>query len=209
MPRDVTHRLPSLVGLCLLCPASLSDFAIFFSQFTSIMASEASKDLPIRSSAEAGKQSGGDSLPDFIIERNNLFEELWQQYLEEVKNKPHPEINVTLDVGNGSPSIVPAKAWETTPGQLLKDVPKEVSASAVVAKVDGKEYWDLGRPLERECTVSYVPFESEEGREVFWHSSAHCLGEACECEYGCLLSHGPPTPQGFFYDMAIPGGYVL
>jgi threonyl-tRNA synthetase len=22
------------------------------------------------------------------------------------------------------------------------------------------------------------------------------------------LSHGPPTPQGFFYDMAMPDGYV-
>lgn len=195
--------------MLLLCPASLFDFANDLSLHPSIMASEASKDLPIRSSAETSKQPSSDSLPDFIIERNNLFESLWQQHLEEVKNKPHPEINVTLDIGNGSPSPVSAKAWETTPAQLLKDVPKELSASVVVAKVDGKEYWDLSRPLERDCTVSYVLFETTEGREVFWHSSAHCLGEACECEYGCLLSHGPPTPQGFFYDMAIPGGYAL
>lgn len=191
------------------------------------MASDGSKELPIRpagaeaqaagaanESAQAPPQpakskksdaSAGDALPDFIVERNKLFEELWQEHLEELKNKPHPEINVTLDIGNGNPTTITAKAWESTPASFLKDLPKDFSANVVVAKVDG-ELWDLNRPLEKDSTVSYVPFDSKEGREVFWHSSAHCLGEACECEYGCLLSHGPPTPQGFFYDMAIPGG---
>ncbi|KAJ5168066.1 threonine--tRNA ligase cytoplasmic [Penicillium canariense] len=149
-----------------------------------------------------------DVLPDWMIERNKLFEELWQQYLEETKNRPHPEINVTLDIGDGNPSSVPAKAYETTPGSFLRDVPKEVSADVVVSKVNG-ELWDLNRPLEGDCKVSLVKFQHQEGRDVFWHSSAHALGEACECEFGCLLSHGPPTPQGFFYDMAIPEGRVV
>lgn len=143
-----------------------------------------------------------------MIERNELFEKLWQEHLEEVKNQPHPEINVTLHLGDGNVSTIPAKAWETTPAQLLKHVPKEISAEIVIAKVEG-QLWDLGRPLEGECTVTYVPFSDPEGREVFWHSSAHCLGEACECEYKCLLSHGPPTPQGFFYDMAMPDSRVV
>ncbi|KAL2853841.1 hypothetical protein BJY01DRAFT_58471 [Aspergillus pseudoustus] len=172
------------------------------------MASDGPKDLPVRPAAEA-KPSSADSLPDFIIERNELFEDLWQEHLEELKTKPHPEINVTLKLGDGNTSTIPAKAWETTPAQLLKHVPKELSADIVIAKVEGEGLWDLGRPLEGDCTVSYVPFSDPEGREVFWHSSAHCLGEACECEYGCLLSHGPPTPQGFFYDMAMPDNRVV
>lgn len=187
------------------------------------MAIEGSKDLPVRpaadnaaaesaappnANAKTKAASSADTLPDFIIERNKLFEELWQQNLEDVKNLPHPEINVTLDIGNGNPYAVPAKAFETTPGSFLRDVDKDVSANVVIAKVDG-ELWDLNRPLERDCKVALVPFTSNEGREVFWHSSAHCLGEACECQYGCLLSHGPPTLQGFFYDMAMPDGYVM
>lgn len=186
------------------------------------MASEAPKDLPVRPAAQsedkvpnaaappkdAKKQTPApDVLPDWLIERNKLFEELWQQHLEETKTRPHPEINVTLDIGDGNPSSVPAKAYETTPGSFLRDVPKDVSADVVVAKVNG-ELWDLNRPLEGDCTVSLVSFQNPEGRDVFWHSSAHALGEACECQFGCLLSHGPPTPQGFFYDMAIPEGYV-
>ena len=36
--------------------------------------------------------------------------------------------------------------------------------------------------------------------QVFWHSSAHVLGEALECQYGCKLCIGPPTQEGFYYD---------
>ncbi|KAJ5871459.1 uncharacterized protein N7529_003812 [Penicillium soppii] len=169
------------------------------------MSSEAPKDLPVRPAAEAqadnaseaaaappkdakakSKQAPSpDVLPEVMIERNKLFEELWQQYLEETKTP-----------------------YETTPGSFLRDVPKDLSANIVIAKVDG-ELWDLNRPLEKDCQVLLVPFSNPEAREVFWHSSAHTLGEACECEYGCLLSHGPPTPQGFFYDMAMPDGRVV
>ncbi|OQD90580.1 hypothetical protein PENANT_c001G08662 [Penicillium antarcticum] len=185
------------------------------------MASEAPKDIPVRPAAEAKSSEAAappkdakkqapspDVLPEVMIERNKLFEELWQQYLEETKNRPHPEIAVSLDIGDGNPSSVPAKAFETTPGSFLRDVPKDIAAEIVICKVDG-ELWDLNRPLEKDCKVLLVPFSNPEAREVFWHSSAHCLGEACECEYGCLLSHGPPTPQGFFYDMAMPDGRVV
>ncbi|KAI9738211.1 MAG: threonyl-tRNA synthetase [Cirrosporium novae-zelandiae] len=148
-------------------------------------------------------------LPDFIIRRNQFFDELKVRYDEEIRSKPHPEITIIIDIGQGQEMIMQAKAFESTPGSFLRHVPREVSAGVVIAKVDGKELWDLDRPLERECRVSYLPFGSSEGREVFWHSSAHVLGEACECEYGCRLSHGPPTQQGFFYDMALEEGRAV
>lgn len=172
-----------------------------------VAAAESAQGAPTAENEKPKKQTS-DVLPDFIIERNRLFEELWQEHLKELKEKPRFDINVTIDIGDGKPSTIIAKAWESTPASFLKDVPKEVSANVVIAKIDDKELWDLNRPLERDCKVTFLPFDSPEGREVFWHSSAHCLGEACELEYGCLLSHGPPTSQGFFYDMAIPGGYV-
>lgn len=48
------------------------------------------------------------------------------------------------------------------------------------------------------------------GKKVFWHSSAHILGEAAERRFGCYLCNGPPTedPPGFYYDMANMGEYV-
>lgn len=50
-----------------------------------------------------------------------------------------------------------------------------------------------------------------QGKKVFWHSSAHVLGEACERRFGCYLCNGPPTedPPGFYYDMANMEEYGL
>ena len=39
------------------------------------------------------------------------------------------------------------------------------------------------------------------GQYVFWHSSAHIMGEAMECLYGGHLCYGPPIEEGFYYDM--------
>jgi threonyl-tRNA synthetase len=46
---------------------------------------------------------------------------------------------------------------------------------------------------------------------VFWHSSAHILGEACEQEFNCHLCIGPPLKEGgFYYEMGdMPRGPVI
>lgn len=44
---------------------------------------------------------------------------------------------------------------------------------------------------------------------MFWHSSAHVLGEASEKRFGCHLTYGPPTDEGFFYDMALSEGNAV
>ena len=168
--------------------------------------------IPKENAKSAPNQAMATSLPEFIVRRNELFDKLKRQRHAEILEKEKPEINVVLDLGldkQGYPRAampVAAKAWESTPGSFLRHVDKDVSSDVVLAKVDGKELWDLDRPLEYGCRVSYVSFSSAEGRNVFWHSSAHVLGEACECRFNCLLSHGPPVEQGFFYDMAIAEG---
>ncbi|KAI0293901.1 Threonyl/alanyl tRNA synthetase, partial [Russula brevipes] len=94
--------------------------------------------------------------------------------------------------------------------------------------VDG-ELWDLERPLEKSIKLELLDFEHPEGepeprrscfvpieptlplsgKKVFWHSSAHVLGEATERHYGCHLCLGPPTDDGFFYEMAINDSRVI
>lgn len=164
------------------------------------------------SSTQPPGGSKSDALPDFILQRNKLFDELKKVHDAEILEREHSVITVVLDLGldkDGIPRAampVAAKKWESTPGSFLKHLDKDITSDVVVAKVDGKQLWDLDRPLEYDCRVSYIPFVSAEGRNVFWHSSAHALGEAAECQFHCLLSHGPPVEQGFFYDMAIPEG---
>lgn len=60
--------------------------------------------------------------------------------------------------------------------------------------------FDATRPLEGSCEIKLLQFSDDAGRETFWHSSAHVLGETLEMEFGVHLTHGPPTEDGFFYD---------
>jgi threonyl-tRNA synthetase len=53
------------------------------------------------------------------------------------------------------------------------------------------------------CPVTDVGLLFLSGQQVFWHSSAHILGEAMERVYGGCLCYGPPIENGFYYDMFI------
>jgi threonyl-tRNA synthetase len=55
----------------------------------------------------------------------------------------------------------------------------------VIAKVDD-ELWDLERPLEKDGNLKLLKFDDEEGKYVFWHSTAHVMGEG-PCIFGCNI----------------------
>ncbi|KAH7650303.1 threonyl-tRNA synthetase (RNA binding domain TGS+ +tRNA synthetase) [Cryptosporidium bovis] len=60
--------------------------------------------------------------------------------------------------------------------------------------------WDANRPLEGNCELLILTFDSKEGRGVFWHSSSHVLGQCLENEYGAQVTIGPALDPGFYYD---------
>merc|ERR1719334_2193728 len=101
---------------------------------------------------------------------------------------------------NAGPSKKIGETWRTTPYEIALGISKGLADNCVVAKVNG-ELWDLDRPFEGDAKLELLKFEDEEGQYVFWHSSAHVLGEAMERCYGCNLCYGPPIDQGFYYDM--------
>lgn len=110
---------------------------------------------------------------------------------------------------------VEGTSWETTPFQIARDISSSLAERIIISKVNNQELWDLNRPLETSCSLSLLDFDSPENnyeaRQVFWHSSAHVLGEACERRYdGCCLGYGPPLEEGgFFYDMSLEGGRTI
>lgn len=67
------------------------------------------------------------------------------------------------------------------------------------------ETWDASRPLEGDCELQLLKFDDPRGKEVFWHSTAHMLGQALESEFSARLTHGPPLENGFFYDSYLGG----
>ncbi|CDK25861.1 unnamed protein product [Kuraishia capsulata CBS 1993] len=142
--------------------------------------------------------------PVFIDERVQLFDELKAKYDAEIAAKPRIAITITLKDGTTKEGV----AWETSPFSIAKDIGKSFLERQVIAKVDGS-LWDLERPFESDAKLEFLDFDHPEGKQVFWHSSAHVLGEACECHYGAHLCFGPPTDDGFFYDMSIDEGKTV
>lgn len=117
-----------------------------------------------------------------------------------------PRVPITITLADGS--IKQGTAWETTPADIAKGISNSLFKRTVVAKLNGdaEQLWDLERPLESSCKLELLSFEDDLGKKVFWHSSAHILGEASERRFGCSLCIGPPIESGFYYEMGLPDG---
>lgn len=132
----------------------------------------------------------------FLKERTLFFEQLMKIELEKNANRKSKEIKITLKDG----TIKKGLSYKTTPIIIAQSIGKSFSEAQIICKVNGT-LWDLKRVLEDDSAIEFFTFEDDVGKQVFWHSSAHIMGEATEKLYSCLLCHGPPTDDGFFYDM--------
>ena len=75
---------------------------------------------------------------------------------------------------------------------------------AVAGKVNGKLV-DLYRPIDQDVAIEIVTLDSEDGLEVYRHSSAHLLAHAIHRLYpNTKFGIGPVIEDGFYYDMEIP-----
>lgn len=73
----------------------------------------------------------------------------------------------------------------------------------VAARIDGRLV-DLSTPLEQDCAVEAVGFDSDDGRHVFWHSGAHLMAQAVKELYpDARVTIGPAVPEGFYYDFDV------
>uniref|UniRef100_A0A4W3KKC3 threonine--tRNA ligase n=1 Tax=Callorhinchus milii TaxID=7868 RepID=A0A4W3KKC3_CALMI len=145
------------------------------------------------------KKSELDPWPDYINKRLELYNKLKAEndtILAERAAKDSKPITVTLPDGKQ----VEGESWKSTPYQIACGISQGLADNTVVAKVNGV-VWDLDRPLEDDCILALLKFDDEEAKTVYWHSSAHILGEAMERIYGGCLCYGPPIENGFYYDM--------
>lgn len=129
--------------------------------------------------------------PTFLAQRLALFDKLWDAQQQAIAQKPRESINITLPDGR----VHIGTSWETTPLEIVRGISKSLAERTVIAKVND-ELWDLTRPLEADSTLAFLDFTTDEGKKVFWHSSAHILGEAAERRFGAHLAVGPPTTNG-------------
>ncbi|MFZ9628320.1 MAG: threonine--tRNA ligase [Ilumatobacteraceae bacterium] len=111
--------------------------------------------------------------------------------------------DITISLPDGSQRSLPDGATAAT---LAASIGSRLAKAAVAAVVDGVEI-DLGVPLPAGATVSIVTADSDEGRHVLRHSTAHVMAQAVTQLFpGAKFSIGPAITDGFYYDFELPGG---
>src|SRR3954452_7330509 len=110
-------------------------------------------------------------------------------------------MKVTLP--DGSPRDLPDGA---TAADLGTSIGRGLAKAAVAATVNGKQA-DLGAPLHDGDSVAILTANTDEGRYVLRHSTAHVMAQAvCDLFPGAKYAIGPPVEDGFYYDFELPGG---
>ena len=90
-----------------------------------------------------------------------------------------------------------------TPYEVAKSISNRLADDALVAKVNGSMR-DLSCKLEKDSDLQLFTFDSNEGKETYWHSSSHLMAHAVlslfpEAKFGV----GPAIEGGFYYDIDI------
>ncbi len=92
---------------------------------------------------------------------------------------------------------------------IAKSISTRLAQDVLSISVNG-EVWDLTRPIHSDATIKLFLWDDREGKETFWHSSAHLMAEAIESFYpGTQFGIGPTVDNGFYYDIDLPQGEQL
>ena len=109
-------------------------------------------------------------------------------------------INITFPDG-----AVRQYAKGTTAMGIAKSISEGLARKVIAAGVNG-QVWDASRPINEDAAIKLYTWSDTEGKNTFWHSSAHLMAEAVEAMYpGVKFWVGPPVENGFYYDMDLGG----
>lgn len=84
---------------------------------------------------------------------------------------------------------------------VAKSISEGLARKVLAAEVNG-QVWDASRSIQNDATLKLLTWTDAEGKNTFWHSSAHLMAEAVESVFpGVKFWVGPPVENGFYYDM--------
>ena len=88
-----------------------------------------------------------------------------------------------------------------TPEKIAEGISRGLARQALAAKINGK-VTGIREPIHESCDIHILTFSDEEGKDVFWHSSAHLMAQAVKRIFPqAQLGIGPPIEDGFYYDI--------
>ncbi len=105
-------------------------------------------------------------------------------------------INITLPDG-----AVRQYEKGTSALAIAKSISEGLARKVLAAEING-EVWDATRPINNDASLKLLTWNDNNGRNTFWHSSAHLMAEAVESMFpGVKFWVGPPVDNGFYYDI--------
>ncbi|MCK4224338.1 MAG: threonine--tRNA ligase [candidate division Zixibacteria bacterium] len=108
---------------------------------------------------------------------------------------------VTVVLPDGSRKEYPA---EITISQIVRDLDPALAKTALAVFLNGSMV-DLSEKVQKDSEIRIITFDSEEGKEIFWHSTSHVMAQAVQNLFpGVKLAIGPPIKEGFYYDFDTP-----
>ena len=89
--------------------------------------------------------------------------------------------------------------------EIAASISEGLARNVLSAKING-EVWDATRPISTDARVQFFTWNDKDGKQTFWHSSAHLMAEALEALYpGIKFGTGPAIENGFYYDVDFGG----
>jgi len=93
--------------------------------------------------------------------------------------------------------------------EMTGEIGKGLQNAALAAEIDGKAV-DLTTVPQGDFKLKVFTFDSEEGRDVFWHSASHLMAQAIKRLYkDAKFAIGPSIDSGFYYDIDSEHNFVL
>ncbi len=93
---------------------------------------------------------------------------------------------------------------DITPQKILEQINNQSLTKKTVAARLNQRLIDLTRPINEDGNLLFVDQDSPEGREIFWHSSAHIMAHAIKQLFpDAKFGFGPALEDRFFYDFEI------
>jgi len=87
----------------------------------------------------------------------------------------------------------------TTIKEMITDIQGD-TRKIIAAKINGNPV-DLSLSLNSDADIEWITLDSEEGKEIYRHSTSHILAQAVkELFQGVQITIGPAIKDGFYYD---------
>ena len=148
------------------------------------------------------------------IQRNSqLFDELMDKQRTSVARVEKIQINVQ-NIGPYPDMCLLMNKHLSTPFHCAQHVSQLFVERSVYAKLNDDQLWDMHRPLDQDCTLTFHHFKEDDtlqANRIFWRSCSFLLGKVIQDTFKesiPLHLHSWPKPNfklgSFIYDVQLP-----